>query len=359
MSSPILRGGDLVVTEAGIRESVRQAVLPLWNAWYFLSLYARGRRPRWARWRTDSTDVLDRYILAKTAELRDGLTAALDALDIAGACARGALVPGGADQLVRPAVPPAVLGRRRRRDRHPAHRAGGGLPAGGAAAAADHRGGLAGADRRAVGAPGRLAGGRACCRPTPTWWRRWTRSARSRRWRCRSARASRCGSGSRWPRSTVVASDVGPAGALPRSGQGRDQRPRRRSRRPRRRRRAPGPPAADGQRPRRRPAAGQAGAAGDQGGQGRRVGGRRVGRRDRAAASTWWRGSTPSSWSPPVGADAGAHRGDRHPAVAAASSCSTPRWTTTCAARGSSGTWSGWCSRPARTPGSTSATGSR
>jgi len=40
MSSPILRGADLIVTEQGIREGVRQAVLPLWNAWSFLSLYA-------------------------------------------------------------------------------------------------------------------------------------------------------------------------------------------------------------------------------------------------------------------------------------------------------------------------------
>ncbi|WP_111765058.1 isoleucine--tRNA ligase [Nakamurella deserti] len=85
MSSPILRGGDLVVTEAGIRESVRQAVLPLWNAWYFLSLYA-GASGTVGEWRTDSTDVLDRYILAKTAQLRDELTADLDGLDIAGAC---------------------------------------------------------------------------------------------------------------------------------------------------------------------------------------------------------------------------------------------------------------------------------
>ncbi len=87
MSSPILRGGDLIVTEAGIRESVRQAVLPLWNAWYFLSLYA-GAAGRVGVWRTDSVDVLDRYLLAKTAELRDGLTAELDVYDIAGACAR-------------------------------------------------------------------------------------------------------------------------------------------------------------------------------------------------------------------------------------------------------------------------------
>ena len=39
---PILRGGNLVVTEQGIREGVRQAVLPLWNTWYFLSLYANA-----------------------------------------------------------------------------------------------------------------------------------------------------------------------------------------------------------------------------------------------------------------------------------------------------------------------------
>ena len=42
MSSPILRGGDLIVTEQGIREAVRQALLPLWNTWYFLALYANA-----------------------------------------------------------------------------------------------------------------------------------------------------------------------------------------------------------------------------------------------------------------------------------------------------------------------------
>ena len=42
MASPILRGGNLVVTEQGIREGVRQVVLPLWNTWYFLSLYANA-----------------------------------------------------------------------------------------------------------------------------------------------------------------------------------------------------------------------------------------------------------------------------------------------------------------------------
>ncbi len=82
MASPILRGGNLIVTEQGIRDGVRQVLLPVWNAYSFLALYA----PKKGTWRTDSTHVLDRYILAKLADLRDTLTASLDACDISGAC---------------------------------------------------------------------------------------------------------------------------------------------------------------------------------------------------------------------------------------------------------------------------------
>nr|WP_269462519.1 isoleucine--tRNA ligase [Gordonia insulae] len=82
MASPILRGGNLVVTERGIREGVRQALLPLWNAYSFLQLYAE--RP--ATWRTDSANVLDRYILAKLAVTRDVMTESFDSYDVSGAC---------------------------------------------------------------------------------------------------------------------------------------------------------------------------------------------------------------------------------------------------------------------------------
>ncbi|HEY0637004.1 MAG TPA: isoleucine--tRNA ligase, partial [Pseudonocardiaceae bacterium] len=86
MSSPILRGGDLVVTERGIRDAVRQAVLPLWNTWYFLALYANAEGVE-GTWRTDSPHVLDRYVLAKTQELVVDTRAALDVYDLSGACA--------------------------------------------------------------------------------------------------------------------------------------------------------------------------------------------------------------------------------------------------------------------------------
>ncbi|WPF65431.1 isoleucine--tRNA ligase [Corynebacterium sp. 22KM0430] len=82
MSSPILRGGNLIVTERGIREGVRQALLPLWNAYSFLQLYSS--RP--AQWSVESTDVLDRYILAKLHDVVAGVESALDATDIASAC---------------------------------------------------------------------------------------------------------------------------------------------------------------------------------------------------------------------------------------------------------------------------------
>ena len=82
MSSPILRGGNLIVTEQGIREGVRQALLPMWNAYSFLKLYSAAP----ARIATDSTDILDRYILAKLHNLVANVTDALDDTDIARAC---------------------------------------------------------------------------------------------------------------------------------------------------------------------------------------------------------------------------------------------------------------------------------
>ena len=80
MSSPVLRGGNLVVTEEGIREGVRQVLLPLWNSYYFFSLYANADGYE-ATFRTDSTNVLDQYILAKTHDLIDEVGGHLDALD--------------------------------------------------------------------------------------------------------------------------------------------------------------------------------------------------------------------------------------------------------------------------------------
>ncbi|PDQ34417.1 MAG: isoleucine--tRNA ligase [Candidatus Lumbricidophila eiseniae] len=83
MSSSVLRGGNLIVTEEGIREGVRQFLLPLWSTWYFFSLYANTAcvGGYTARRRVDSSDVLDRYILAKLHDLVEALTQDLDDCD--------------------------------------------------------------------------------------------------------------------------------------------------------------------------------------------------------------------------------------------------------------------------------------
>ena len=80
LSSPILRGGNLIVTEQGIREGVRQLLLPLWNTWYFFSLYANASGYE-AKRSTSSTDILDRYLLAKTRDLVSAVEAEMNAYD--------------------------------------------------------------------------------------------------------------------------------------------------------------------------------------------------------------------------------------------------------------------------------------
>ncbi|KUG53736.1 isoleucine--tRNA ligase [Serinicoccus chungangensis] len=82
MSSPILRGGNLVVTEQGIRDGVRQTMIPLWNAWYFFGLYANAAGYE-ARWSTGAEHQLDRYVLAKTREFVEAAEAAYDGNEIA------------------------------------------------------------------------------------------------------------------------------------------------------------------------------------------------------------------------------------------------------------------------------------
>jgi isoleucyl-tRNA synthetase len=86
LSAAILRGQDLQIEETAISEAVRQALNPLWNAWYFLALYGNADGVR-GSWRTDQTSTMDRYLLAKLHELVVAVTEAMDHYDLPGACA--------------------------------------------------------------------------------------------------------------------------------------------------------------------------------------------------------------------------------------------------------------------------------
>ncbi|WP_276669330.1 isoleucine--tRNA ligase [Schaalia cardiffensis] len=96
MSSPVVRGGNLMVTDAGIRDTVRQVLLPIWNAYYFFTLYAgaankgegiEGRLLDLGDSRVvDGLVEMDRYLLAHTRDLARGVKASLDEYDIAKGC---------------------------------------------------------------------------------------------------------------------------------------------------------------------------------------------------------------------------------------------------------------------------------
>lgn len=90
MSLPVLRGGNLVVAEEGIRESMRHVILPLWNAYYFYALYAgtvnngEGYLGKQVDFDSlDELDVMDRYLLSRVKILADSVREHLDALEIA------------------------------------------------------------------------------------------------------------------------------------------------------------------------------------------------------------------------------------------------------------------------------------
>ncbi len=87
VSSPILRGNDLAIDREGkaIGEVVRLIINPIWNAWYFFSLYANTDGVE-ASFRTDQTGQLDRYVLAKTRDLVEQTGSALDRYELSEAC---------------------------------------------------------------------------------------------------------------------------------------------------------------------------------------------------------------------------------------------------------------------------------
>ncbi len=93
MSSSILRGGNLIVGEEGIRDGVRQVLLPLWSTYYFFALYA-GAADGGAGYTASPVDParaatlapMDRYVLARTRDLVARVTEQMDDYDIAAAC---------------------------------------------------------------------------------------------------------------------------------------------------------------------------------------------------------------------------------------------------------------------------------
>ena len=82
LSSAVLRGNDVVIEEHAMAEPIRQVLNPIFNSWNFLSLYGQTDDCAGSI-RHDQQGVLDRYILAKCADLVGEVTDGLEHYDLA------------------------------------------------------------------------------------------------------------------------------------------------------------------------------------------------------------------------------------------------------------------------------------
>ena len=87
VSSPVLKGGNLAVDLEGkeIAKAARIAQIPLWNAFYFFTLYANAEGYK-AKEISNSSEAIDNYILSKLKHLRDIVKQGLDTYDVALSC---------------------------------------------------------------------------------------------------------------------------------------------------------------------------------------------------------------------------------------------------------------------------------
>ena len=87
VSSPIVRGGDLLIDREGkgIAEIVRTVLNPIWNAYYFFTLYANSDGIK-GTFDTSSTILIDRYILSKTGDLIREVESRMEVYDLPAAC---------------------------------------------------------------------------------------------------------------------------------------------------------------------------------------------------------------------------------------------------------------------------------
>lgn len=84
MSSPVMRGLELLIDKDAnmVRDTLRLAIKPIWNAYNFFTLYANADGVKGSEVRgQNSGNVMDRYILSKCRECVEIVTKAMDSYD--------------------------------------------------------------------------------------------------------------------------------------------------------------------------------------------------------------------------------------------------------------------------------------
>lgn len=86
VSSPVLKGGNTAIDKEGVEisKAARNALIPLWNTYYFFTLYANAEN-YCAEEVSSSNDVMDRYILSKLKQLVSKVREDMDNYEVANA----------------------------------------------------------------------------------------------------------------------------------------------------------------------------------------------------------------------------------------------------------------------------------
>jgi len=84
INSPVVRADDLRFSEDGVKQCLRDVLLPWWNAYSFLVTYARvdGWDPAKAAAASPSPHLLDRWVLSALERLNADVMTAMDAYDL-------------------------------------------------------------------------------------------------------------------------------------------------------------------------------------------------------------------------------------------------------------------------------------
>ncbi len=87
LKEPVMHGGNLLISKDGsdIKEVVRLSLQPIWNAYRFFTMYANADGVK-AEFDTSSTQLLDRYILAKCRDAVEKIDTAMGKYLLPEAC---------------------------------------------------------------------------------------------------------------------------------------------------------------------------------------------------------------------------------------------------------------------------------
>ncbi|MBN1696283.1 MAG: isoleucine--tRNA ligase [Spirochaetales bacterium] len=82
MHSAVVKAEDLKYSDTGVREVLKNVIIPLWNSYYFFVTYANVDRIRISEPPENPENPLDRWILSEAERLVEEVTEQLDAYDL-------------------------------------------------------------------------------------------------------------------------------------------------------------------------------------------------------------------------------------------------------------------------------------